>query len=348
MPLPQSGVVTMAAGTQFLANGSNETVGALSGAGTINLGSSSAGAAFTFGDASNQTFSGLIIGNGSQGQVIYQGGGIATLSGVNTFSGSISINGQGGGGELVVAADSGLGNSSNPVTIDYANMLGASASFSSSRSITIGPNGGVLDVIGSNTVLTLTGPLTSQGTLTVNNPSGAIGAGGTLVLTNSNNSFDPVAGAVVFSFGTLSVNSPACLGTAPIAFTGYHDGSTLEFAGSGTYANSMTFPAAGQGRVWFNTDGNNVTFSGVLAPSPAVAADTVEVHKTGLGTLTLACSQAGSGKLGYLYIDQGGVVFSTSAYASLYPNDSPFGGSSGAFTTVSAVLRCNWPMPNWA
>ena len=67
--LPQSGVVTMAAGTQFLANGNNETVGALSGDGTINLGSAGATAVFTFGDASNQTFSGAITGNGSGGHV---------------------------------------------------------------------------------------------------------------------------------------------------------------------------------------------------------------------------------------------------------------------------------------
>ncbi len=330
--LPQSGVVTMAAGTQFLANGHNETVGALSGAGTINLGAASASSVFTFGDASNQTFSGVIIGNGSGGQLIYEGGGLATLSGVNTFSGSVS---NIGGGELVVAANSGLGNSANPVTIDLGSALGVNASFSSSRSITIGPNGGVLDVIGSNTVLTLSGPLTSQGTLTVNNPAALEGTEGMLVLTNSNNSFDPVAGAVVLSFGTLSVNSPACLGTAPINFVGQHDGSTLQFAGTGTYANNMSFPPVGQKPIYFDTDGNNVTLTGNLSPSYTGATFSVDIHKTGSGSLTFACNQPGPGNIGNLYVDQGAVVFSTSAYSSYAANDSPFGGSSGGFINVA-------------
>jgi fibronectin-binding autotransporter adhesin len=335
--LPQSGVVTMAAGTQFLANGNNETVGALSGAGTINLGSGAASAVFTFGDASNQTFSGLITGNGSGGQLIYQGGGVATLSGVNNFSGSVSINGASGDGELVLVANSGLGNSSNPVIVDNGNMLGASASFSSSRSITIGPNGGVLDVIGSNTVLTLTGPLTSQGVLTVNNSAGAAGTAGMLVLTNSNNSFDPSAGSVTLSAGTLSVNSPACLGTAPITFLGEHDGSTLLFAGAGTYANNMSIPVIGQKAIYLNTQGNNVTLTGLLSPAGnETLFNTVDIHKTGSGSLTFACSQPGAGNMGNLYVDQGGVVLSTSAYASNFPNDSPFGGSSGGFINVSA------------
>ena len=207
--------------------------------------------------------------------------------------------------------------------------------------ITIGPNGGVLDVIGSNTVLTLTGPLTSQGTLTVNNPNDGEGAAGMLVFTNNNNSFDPVAGAVRLSFGTLSVNSPACLGTAPINFVGQHDGSTLRFAAGGTYANNMSFPPVGQKPIYFDTDGNNITLTGDLTPSYTGTTNTVDIHITGSGSLTFAFSQPGPGNMGSLYIDQGtSVVFSTSAYSSYAQNDSPFGGHSpggagGGYTYVS-------------
>jgi autotransporter-associated beta strand protein len=335
--LPQSGVVTMAAGSQFLANGRNETVGALSGAGSINLGSGTASAAFTFGDAGNETFSGIISGNGNNGQLIYSGNGSAMLNGVNTFSGSVSVTGQAGTGELLIAADSGLGNPSNPVIVDNGNMLGAAASFGSTRSITIGPNSGVLDIIGTSSVVTLNGPINSQGTLTVNNPNGAAGTAGKLVLTNTNNSFDLSAGEVILSDGTLSVSSPACLGAAPINFLGVHDGSTLRFAGPGTYANNMSIPVVGKKAIAFDTDGNSVTLTGALsAAGNQTNFFTVDVHKTGSGSLTFACSQPGPGNIGNLFVDQGTVVFSTAAYASIpiAQNASPFGGSGG-FTTIS-------------
>jgi autotransporter-associated beta strand protein len=334
--LPQSGVVAMAPGSQFLANGKNETVGALSGAGTINLGSGAASAAFTFGDAGNETYSGIVTGNGSNGQFIYYGNGSATLTGVNTFSGSVSITGQSGNGELFIAADSGLGNSSNPVAIDNGNMFGATASFSSSRTINIGPNSGVLDVVGSSNVLTLSGPITSQGTLTVNNPNGAAGTAGMVVITNSG-TFDPLAGEVVLSVGTLSVNSPACMGTAPISFLGMHDGSTLTFAGAGTYSNNMSFPVIGKKAIDFDTNGNNVTLTGALSAAGNQSNfATVDVHKSGSGSLTFACSQPGPGNIGQLFVDQGAVVLSTSAYSSIpiAQNESPYGGSGG-FTTVN-------------
>ena len=85
------------------------------------------------------------------------------LSGINTFSGIVAVN---GGGELLLAADSGLGNSSNLVSIDNGSAFGAIASFSSSRTIIIGGNNTssandeVLDVVGSSTVLTLAGSIT--------------------------------------------------------------------------------------------------------------------------------------------------------------------------------------------
>ncbi len=116
-----------------------------------------------------------------------------------------------------------------------------------------------------------------------------------------------------------------------------HDGSTLQFAGPGVYANNMSFPVIGKKAIYFDTDGNNVTITGALSPAGNESQFfTVDVHKTGSGSLTLACSQPGPGNIGNMFVDQGAVVFSTSAYSSSFPNDSPFGGNSGGFINVSA------------
>ena len=153
----------------------------------------------------------------------------------------------------------------------------------------------------------------------------------------------------MLSDGTLSVSSSACFGTTPISFLGIQVGSTLQFAGPGIYANNMSFPVIGKKFISLDTDGNNVMLTGALsAAGNESQLIPVDVHKTGSGSLTFACSQPGPGNIGNLYVDQGAVVFSTSAYASIYPNFSPFGGSSGGYIYVSPALRCNWPTPNWA
>jgi autotransporter-associated beta strand protein len=299
--LPQSGVVTMAPGTLLQLNGYSQTVGALSGGGTISLGSETAGSAFQFGDASHQNYSGLI--SGSNATLIYGGAGTSSLTGSNTFSGQVVINGA---GELQVASNSNLGNSSNPVTIDYESTMGATASFSSSRSVTIGAaqgDTGSLDVVGTGTTLTLSGSIGGPGALT------KVGQG-MLVLTNSNNNY---AGTVLSS-GTLSIASPGCVGSGTINFLGTTDNSTLRFTSSMTLPNDMDFPVVGNKAIWLDTQNNYVTLTGQLIPDSSEYYS-VAIDKTGSGTLNLAAGDTtGLGTKGTLYVNQGTVVLSSAAF----------------------------------
>jgi fibronectin-binding autotransporter adhesin len=324
--LPQSGVVTTAAGTLLELNGNSQTIGALSGGGAIDLGS---GATLSFGDTTNQTFSGPIGGSGST--LAYLGAGVSSLAGASTFSGSVSV-GIGllpsgltpaPGGELLVSTDSALGNGANPVSIDNGNILGASASFSSSRAIFIGALNGVLDVVGTNNVWTVNGPITGAGTLSVNNPYLTTTAPmpGKLVLTNTNNNY----AATVLSDGTLAISSAACVGSGTINFLGLADGSTMQFTKSLSMSNDMYFPPSGRKAIWFDTQGNNVTLTGNLFYQ-ASGGTAVSINKTGSGTLTFAGSQpAGPYPLGDLYVYQGTVALvnaGPTAYSSVQSSNN--------------------------
>lgn len=99
--LPDTGLLTVASGATLDIN-SSETVGAISGAGAINvLGVQS----LTAGGASNSHFSGIISGTGG---FIKAGAGTLTLSGSNTYSGGTVIDsgalqvGDGGSSGVIV------------------------------------------------------------------------------------------------------------------------------------------------------------------------------------------------------------------------------------------------------
>ena len=321
--LPQNGALTMAANTLVETNGNPLTIGALAGSGSIDIGTLGV-AGLTFGDASNQTYSGVIYGGPAPvaALVTYQGSGIMTLAGANTFTGAIAIN---GGGEVQIAADNNLGNSSNAITLDNASAQGATASLSSSRNITIGPYGGSLYLSGSATVATFSGQITG-GTLTVNNPDPAPNSppSGTLVLTNSANSY----AATQFSSGTLSIASSGAV-SGPITCLGLTDGSTLQFAVAMTMPNDINLPVIGKKAIWFDTQGNNVTLTGQIIPATSTY-DSVAIDKTGSGTLNFAAGDTTGlgGTKGLVYVHQGtielsGAVAGYPAINTAAPGDLP-------------------------
>ena len=113
--IPSTGVVFIASGATFDLHGFNETIGNLSGAGTVLTG----GAKLTVGDASNETFSGMITGAG--GSLTKVGTGTLFLSGSSSYSGGTTI----GAGILEVGTNTSL--DSGPITFTGSSTLQSGA-----------------------------------------------------------------------------------------------------------------------------------------------------------------------------------------------------------------------------
>ncbi|MDR3404152.1 MAG: autotransporter-associated beta strand repeat-containing protein [Chthoniobacter sp.] len=228
------------------------TVGAITGSATtgtqtITISSASSGGI---------TLNG-IIGNGSGGGAVAlvinnTGSGVTTLSGVNTFTGGTTIS----GGTVNVVNNLNLGAAANAVTLN-GGTLNAINGFTNTHVVTIGANGGTINVNGNavqqvyfHTASTLTG----SGPLTVTNTSGNIGNGvridtaqsgytGNITMQNGGVFEYGIAGAVgsaatftVNSTGELAVNVGVTLpNTITVANGGtisFENGTTGVFSGS--------------------------------------------------------------------------------------------------------------------
>jgi hypothetical protein len=89
--LPSTSAVSVGANTVLDLNDNNQTIGSLSGSGQVDLGLGN----FTFGDANDTTFGGLIGGDSNSGNVTKQGTGKVTLTGgerTRFTIGTLSIN----------------------------------------------------------------------------------------------------------------------------------------------------------------------------------------------------------------------------------------------------------------
>ena len=157
------GTVSIASGGTLNLNGFAQTVGDLTGAGSIALGS----AVLTAGTSDSTTFSGAISGTGG---LVKQGTGTLKLSGTNSFSGGVTIN----AGEVEIGP---LGATAGTGTIHFgsaAAVLRLDSITMPANTIAAFSNGGTIDVaattltraaLGSGNTLSLTE--TSGGTLTL-------------------------------------------------------------------------------------------------------------------------------------------------------------------------------------
>ena len=120
--------------------------------------------------------SGLTIA--SNGDMSATGGGAGglgvKLSGVNTFTGNITVT----SGLLSYAADSALGNAANTITLNGGGLLDANSSLTINRNVSIGASGGIFRLYGSSTG-TLNGILSGSGAFSRTD-------GGTLILAGNN------------------------------------------------------------------------------------------------------------------------------------------------------------------
>lgn len=222
--------LSVSSGATFLLNwGVSETVGALSGAGTIDYRTGT----FTTNTASATTFSGVL--QNTYGTFVKEGTGTLTLSGANTYSGITNIN----AGTLVAASDTALGTSTWGNTISSGAALqlqgninltegqfsvsgtgvsnsGAIANLSGSNTLNaaidlagntrIGSAAGTLDVTGQISTGNYTLTTAGAGNITLSgsvNGSGALTHAGSGTLTLSGSGGNSFSGALSVNDGTV-------------------------------------------------------------------------------------------------------------------------------------------------
>jgi autotransporter-associated beta strand protein len=213
--LADSGAVTVNGGI-FDVNTRTETVGAV----TLQNGSITSTTGILTGSSYNLesgTVSAILAGTGSLTKTT---AGTVTLSGVNTFSGSVNVN----GGILAFGAAANLGNGSatNVVNVNGGTMryTGAgAATFTAAQSITVGAGNATFDV--TNPL----GVFTAPGNVTGSAGGDLIKTGaGTLVLSGTNNlgaggAVNVVDGILRAGFGTNGAATITVSSSGTLEFT---------------------------------------------------------------------------------------------------------------------------------
>ncbi|WP_165912363.1 autotransporter-associated beta strand repeat-containing protein [Novosphingobium sp. PhB165] len=210
----------------------------------------------------------IVDGSGGAAKLTKTDDGVLTLAADNGYTGGTAID----GGTLAIERDANLGAASGALEID-GGTLATTASFSSSRIVTLGLDGGAF-APQATTTLTLTGTIGGSGQLA------KLGAG-TLVLTGANS----YAGGTLVTEGVLAIASDAALGSSDSALG--IDGGTLRFDAGFDPASTrvVTLGAAGGS---IDTNGNVVAFAQPVGGTGALV-------KLGAGTLILAGDNTYSG-----------------------------------------------------
>jgi len=243
--LSNSTDVIVNSGSSYDLNNFSDTIATLSGAGSVKLGS----ATLTTGNATSQTFSGVISETGS---LIKNGSGVLTLSGVNTYTGDTTVN----GGTLRAGTNNILSNSTDVIvnsgsSYDLNNFSDTIGSLAGAGNVLLGA--GTLTTGANNTNTIFSGVISETGNLTKS-------GNGTFTLSG-NNSY---TGSTTINSGSLKVGnggSSGTLGTGNII-----DNSLLYFNRSGSaFTVSNTISGTGQlrkqGSASLTLSGNN-SYSG--------------------------------------------------------------------------------------
>jgi len=269
--------VTIASGAVFDLAGFSNTVGTLIGAGTVTNSSATAVSLTLNTNNRNDTFTGVVQDGSGALSLILTGVGTQTLSGVNTYTGSTTINFP---SYLIIGGSGSLGAGTYAGTI--SNWGVSSFTYSSSANQTfsgvISGGSGLVKDTSSTSTLTLSGANSYTSTTTVN--AGTLKAGSTTAL------------------GTNSATTVANGATLDLAGFNVSIGS---LAGAGTVTNSGVAATLTSGG-----DNSSTTFSGVIQNGTGATALT----KTGIGTLILSGANTYTGtttiSAGTLQVGNGG------------------------------------------
>jgi autotransporter-associated beta strand protein len=201
--LPSAGAVVLADTAGAILDLSNlgyasysQTIGSLSGGGNSGGNVALGSATLTVGDANDTTFAGVISGTGN---LVKQGSGALTLSAVNTYSGTTTIN----AGKLVVT-----GSTSASSAVDVsAGALGGTGTVGGA--VTLSGTGGIDLEDGTVGTLAIDSNLSISGVAGANNFYFDLGVGATGVdsITVNGNVTMATSGAAIINFTQLAGGS---------------------------------------------------------------------------------------------------------------------------------------------
>ena len=304
-----SAFTVAAAGTMSLA-GFDQTIGSLAGAGTVDIGDTTAANFTTGSNNTSTTFSGSITGTGTGGSLIKIGSGTFSLTSTNgsTFLADTTIS----AGVLSIVQDNDLGgNATGNVNIGAATLL-AAGSFSTSRLIHANNSASTIDV-SSGKLFEVTSVIDGSGNLTKGTNTG------TLQLDNAGNSFQNLT----IKGGVVSVSSDGAMGSSTGAVTLSSGSAGATLLSTGTFSSARSVNLNGTLNIIDATGSNTLDLSGVVSGTGALT------KGSNTGTLQLDGANSYQG----LFINGGAVSVSS---------DGNMGSASGAVTlnggSVGATL----------
>jgi autotransporter-associated beta strand protein len=337
-------LVTIAPGATLSLGKFNDSIGALSGAGTIVLGtlnnahaangsnpSSIWGSTLTVNsNNATSTFSGNIIDDGgaltnapfSGGHLVKAGTGTLTLAGTNTFRGPMLLSAGNlvvqGGNALPDAAPTIL-NASTTLVMNSNETIGSLASPSTATTATLNIGAGTLTLGGDNLNNEFAGPVQGSGNIV------KVGTGKQFLIGTITTS--TYTGKYVIQGGAFGFGADLRLGVAPTALTANYitlDGGTLAPQTAAAGANitlqanrGITVTANGGGLYYNNPAANNLSVQGPITGSGTIT-------RGGAALINLQGNNSGvTGQWlvtdGITNIGSGGVVFGNTANLGAMP-----------------------------
>jgi outer membrane autotransporter protein len=271
---------------------------------------------FIVAPSTTTTWSGLISGTGD---VVATGGGTLALTNTgNTYSGGTVVE---GGSTLLIGNDGEIGATTGGLTLGDASttgtlQLGASFNLASTRAVSIGAGGGIIDTNSFNTTisqaisgagaltkigtgtLALSGDSTFTGTTTISAGTLQLGSGGATgsvagdIVDNAALAFDysgsKTYAGTISGTGSLTQMAGTTMLTGDNTYTGGTtiSGGTLQL-GSGGTSGSITGNVADSGTLAFDRS-DAVTFGGMVSGSGGLT-------QSGTGVLTLTANNSFTG-----------------------------------------------------
>ncbi|MBC7367525.1 MAG: autotransporter-associated beta strand repeat-containing protein, partial [Undibacterium sp.] len=291
--------------------------------GTLTFGSSSAIATGAFAATINSTLAGSGVG------FTKTGSGTLTLGGTSSYTRTTTIK----NGIVSVSANANLGNGG--AVAFGGGILYLTASFNSTRAVSLGTGGGTFNTVGSGTASAWSGAITGAAATDGLAKSGS----GTLTLSGANTYF----GATTINTGTLAIDAESRLGANPATFDAAHltlDGATLQATATFAINDSNRGITLGAGGGTFMVD---PTFTFQIANSIAETGGPAALTKTGTGTLKLTGANSYTGatiiSAGALNL-QNALALGTSAAGTTVASGATL-QLQGGITVASEALTLN-------